>query len=112
MVNCGGKHDKGNGIPMKIWNKTHHLTDADLILNETFTEDAFFFDIETTGFSPAYTFLYLIGCAHRVGDNFIITQYFAETKEEEARFSLPFCRNSATIRPSSPSTDLDLIFLI
>lgn len=68
---------------MKIWNKTHHLTDTNLILNETFTEDAFFFDIETTGFSPAYTFLYLIGCAHRVGDNFIITQYFAETKEEE-----------------------------
>ena len=83
MVNCGGKHDKGNDIPMKIWNKTHHLTDTNLILNETFTEDAFFFDIETTGFSPAYTFLYLIGCAHRVGDDFIITQYFAETKEEE-----------------------------
>lgn len=68
---------------MKIWNKTHHLTDTNLILNETFTEDAFFFDIETTGFSPAYTSLYLIGCAHRVGDDFIITQYFAETKEEE-----------------------------
>ena len=83
MLNFGGKHDKVNDIPMKIWNKTHHLTDTNLILNETFTEDAFFFDIETTGFSPAYTFLYLIGCAHRVGDNFIITQYFAETKEEE-----------------------------
>ena len=83
MVNCGGKHDKGNGIPMKIWNETHHLTDTNLILNETFTEDAFFFDIETTGFSPTYTSLYLIGCAHRVGDDFIITQYFAETKEEE-----------------------------
>ena len=41
MVNCGGKHDKGNGIPMKIWNETHHLTDTNLILNETFTEDAF-----------------------------------------------------------------------
>ena len=37
---------------MKIWNKTHHLTDTNLILNETFTEDAFFFDIETTGLSP------------------------------------------------------------
>ena len=36
-----GKHDKGNGIPMKIWNETHHLTDTNLILNETFTEDAF-----------------------------------------------------------------------
>ena len=68
---------------MKIWNETHHLTDTNLILNETFTEDAFFFDIETTGFSPTYTSLYLIGCAHRVGDDFIITQYFAETKEEE-----------------------------
>ena len=55
MVNCGGKHDKGNDIPMKIWNKTHHLTDTNLILNETFTEDAFFFDIKKTGFSPAYT---------------------------------------------------------
>ena len=34
MVNCGGKHDKGNDIPMKIWNKTHHLTDTNFILNE------------------------------------------------------------------------------
>lgn len=33
-----------------------------------FTEDALFFDIETTGFSPARTSLYLIGCASRQGD--------------------------------------------
>ena len=79
---------------MKIWNKTHHLTDTNLILNETFTEDAFFFDIETTGFSPTYTFLYLIGCAHRVGDNFIITQYFAETKEEEGAI---LCLSAGTL---------------
>ena len=69
---------------MKIWNETHSLTDTSKILNETFTEDAVFFDIETTGFSPAYTTLYLIGCAHREGDSFMITQYFAESKEEEA----------------------------
>lgn len=110
MVNCGGKHDKGNDIPMKIWNKTHHLTDTNLILNETFTEDAFFFDIETTGFSPAYTFLYLIGCAHRVGDNFIITQYFAETKEEEgailSAFLQELCHYQTVISFNGPGFDI------
>lgn len=63
-----------NSVPLDLNNK--------LIL-QVFTEDALFFDIETTGFSPASTQLYLIGCAKRCGDKMIIEQYFAESSEDE-----------------------------
>lgn len=42
-----------------------------------------FFDIETTGFSPAHTSLYLIGCAYHIEQMLYIKQFFAETPEEE-----------------------------
>lgn len=54
------------------------------IINRYFTEDTFFFDIETTGFSPERTSLYLIGCAARREDKLILDQFFAESPEEEA----------------------------
>ena len=46
-------------------------------------EDLLFFDIETTGFSPANTTLYLIGCARRKGNLICIDQFFADTPDEE-----------------------------
>lgn len=69
---------------MKKWTEKISFDFSDKIANETFTEDSLFFDIETTGFSPVYSTLYLIGCAHRVGNDFVITQYFAETVSEES----------------------------
>lgn len=48
-----------------------------------FREDCIFFDIETTGFSPKTSSIYLIGCLHRKGNELIIEQFFAESKEEE-----------------------------
>lgn len=62
----------------KLSIKQHNITD------DFFNEDSLFFDIETTGFSPATSSVYLIGCLRKKGDFFIIDQFFAETKEEEA----------------------------
>lgn len=59
-------------------------------IQKHFTENALFFDIETTGFSAARTSLYLIGCAARKKDLLIINQFFAETPEEEADVLLAF----------------------
>lgn len=47
------------------------------------TEDTIFFDIETTGFSPKHTSLYLIGCARRTGSLLCLDQFFAESPAEE-----------------------------
>lgn len=46
-------------------------------------EDILFLDIETTGFSPASSALYMIGCAYWDGVTFTCKQFFAEKPEEE-----------------------------
>lgn len=68
---------------MQIWTNTIPLDTDNNLIQQFFTEDTLFFDIETTGFSPAGTQLYLIGCARRCGDEMIIEQYFAETFDDE-----------------------------
>lgn len=75
---------------MKKWTEHTKYSFTDELLNHTFTENAIFFDIETTGFSPAYTQLYLIGCARRKGDTVIIEQFFAESKEDEKQILSSF----------------------
>ena len=75
---------------MKKWTEHTKYSFTDELLNHTFTENAIFFDIETTGFSPAYTQLYLIGCARRKGDTVIIEQLFAESKEDEKQILSSF----------------------
>ena len=57
---------------------------SDASVNRYFTESAIFFDIETTGFSPARTSLYLIGCATRRGDTLCLDQFFAESTAGES----------------------------
>lgn len=69
---------------MQIWTNTISLDINNKLIQHFFTEDALFFDIETTGFSPANTQLYLIGCARRRGNEMVIEQYFAERPEDEA----------------------------
>lgn len=48
-------------------------------------ENNLFFDIETTGFSPTTSFIYMIGCVSYVKetDEFQVIQWFAEDKQEE-----------------------------
>ena len=68
---------------MKTIHKEIPFTNTNALTREMFTEDSIFFDIETTGFSPAHTSLYLIGCARRSGSIICIDQFFAEHAKEE-----------------------------
>ena len=68
--------------------KTFHEEIPDLcqdaLTDQLFDEHSIFFDIETTGFSPANSTLYMIGCARRKSNRICIEQFFAEKPEEEA----------------------------
>lgn len=75
---------------MKTWQTETTLDSRDSILEKFFTESAVFFDIETTGFSPAHTHVYLIGCAARKGNLICTTQFFAENPEEEKKILTAF----------------------
>lgn len=68
----------------ELYIKQSNLTD------ELFTEDCIFFDIETTGFSPVSSSVYLIGCLYRNGQNLIIHQFFAESKADEEDVLIQF----------------------
>lgn len=52
--------------------------------DKLFDKSSIFFDIETTGFSPASSFTYMIGCAYRKDKNICIDQFFAEAPAEES----------------------------
>ena len=56
---------------------------GDKLSDTLFDESAVFFDIETTGFSPVHSQIYLIGCAYRKDTQICAEQFFAESKEEE-----------------------------
>lgn len=58
--------------------------------DQLFDPDAIFFDIETTGFSPAHATVYLIGCARRIGEQVHIDQFFAEKPAEEGEIISAF----------------------
>ncbi len=49
-------------------------------------EELLFFDIETTGFSANASYVYLIGCItySMKAQSFLVTQWFAESKQEES----------------------------
>lgn len=55
----------------------------DNLSDKLFDEHSIFFDIETTGFSPARSSVYLIGCARKRGKYICIDQFFAEKPDEE-----------------------------
>ena len=68
----------------QLYIKQYNLT------NELFDEDSIFFDIETTGFSPTTSSIYLIGCLRRQGETLLIDQFFAESKSDEAEVLCQF----------------------
>lgn len=47
-------------------------------------DEVVFFDIETTGFSPETTILYMIGCIYCQQDRLICTQWFADSKDAQS----------------------------
>lgn len=77
---------------MQKWTNSIPIAKDSGLIQQIFTSDALFFDIETTGFSPAGTQLYLIGCARKCNGEIIIEQYFAESKEDEAAVLSCFLR--------------------
>ena len=95
--------------------KTFHEEIPDLcqdaLTDQLFDEHSIFFDIETTGFSPANSTLYMIGCARRKSNRICIDQFFAEKPEEEAESSPHFFRCCHHIPPSLRLTVWDSTFL-
>ncbi len=68
---------------MKHWHNELNFTNTTALTDSIFSESSVFFDIETTGFSPVNTSLYLIGCASRKGTTLFLDQFFAENPSEE-----------------------------
>ncbi len=53
-------------------------------------DEVLYFDIETTGFSPAGTLLYLIGCIYKKEDGYYITQWFLDDEAHEKELLTAF----------------------
>lgn len=68
---------------MKHIHKEQLYRNQNNLTNNLFDENCIFFDIETTGFSPTTSSIYLIGCLRKQGENLIIDQFFAESKDDE-----------------------------
>ncbi len=97
---------------MKKLRKTVPLPD-DLCLHRYFSDSAAFFDIETTGFSPKNSFVYLIGMAERSNNAIEITQFLADKRTEEAAVLSAFFENLKSVRTliTFNGTGFDLPFL-
>lgn len=80
----------GMGGTMKTWHEEIPCPLNEPLTAEIFTEHAVVFDIETTGFSPAHTNLYMIGCVSRKSDTLKVDQFFAEETIEEKLLLLSF----------------------
>lgn len=59
-------------------------------------EEVLFFDIETTGFSPKTSSIYLIGCAFYTRSGWQIRQYFADTPAQEGEIVRAFSSFAAS----------------
>ncbi len=91
-------------------------TDAiELIQNEPLLRSGVFFDIETTGFSPASCTLYLMGCCTFDGRHWQLTQWMAEDESlEEQRMVLEHFLKAIENAPAIISyngTTFDLPFI-
>lgn len=75
---------------MRIFRDTIPYSPNTPLEHELFTKSTIFVDIETTGFSPSRTQVYLIGCAFRDNSSVCITQFFAETPQEEPQILSEF----------------------
>ena len=68
---------------MKKTHKEELYIKQDNLTDQLFDTHSIFFDIETTGFSPNSSSLYMIGCARRCDKYIYIDQFFAENPTEE-----------------------------
>ncbi|MEE1008852.1 MAG: ribonuclease H-like domain-containing protein [Agathobacter sp.] len=68
---------------MKIIHKNTKEKACNFINQINIPDNSIFIDIETTGFSAKYSYIYLIGTAHIENDNIITNQFFAPTPANE-----------------------------
>lgn len=68
---------------MKHIKKQQAFCPQNTFVDKFFQKDCIFFDIETTGFSPASGTLYLIGCMYQKEHTLYMEQFFAEHPSEE-----------------------------
>lgn len=68
---------------MKTEKKEEYYIKNDRLTDLLADEKSIFVNIETTGFSPAHTQVYLIGCSYRSSNKMILHQFFAEDPSEE-----------------------------
>jgi uncharacterized protein YprB with RNaseH-like and TPR domain len=71
------------GIKMKHIQKKQLYIRQSPLMDLLFDTSSVFFDIETTGFSPAHSTVYLIGCARRDEETVTVDQFFAESPSDE-----------------------------
>ena len=83
---------------MKIWKNTITAPELGSSGTKLLAEDSMLFDIETTGFSATYTTLYLIGTIRQKDDLLVLTQYFADTPDEEPQLLAHFLEDLTEIR--------------
>lgn len=80
--------------------KTFHEEIPDLcqdaLTDQLFDEHSIFFDIETTGFSPANSTLYMIGCARRKSNRICIDQFLLKNRKKKLKSS-PHFSDAVTI---------------
>lgn len=70
----------------------------DLYIKQYFSKDCAFFDIETTGFSPKNSFVYLIGLALWKDEQIHVYQFLAENQTEEGRILVAFYQKLASVK--------------
>lgn len=75
---------------MKHICKKRHLNKKNDLTDIIFDQNCIFLDIETTGFSPASSQIYLIGCLRRIEENIIVDQFFAENIDDEKNVLILF----------------------
>lgn len=61
-------------------------------------KDSLFFDIETTGLSPASSIVFLIGTVHYVNGSWQMTQFLAQSPEDEPELLCAFFQLAAGFR--------------
>lgn len=83
---------------MKILKNQTIYVKSNRLSDQFFDDTSLFFDIETTGFSPKHTQVYLIGCAYKKESTIYIEQYFAETFEDEKEILEEFLNTASNFK--------------
>lgn len=75
---------------MKCFEQITEINFQDLKCDYFDLEHSVFFDIETTGFSPKNSYIYLIGCMYKSGDKMAIKQWFLDDYNTEKELLCDF----------------------